>query len=110
MDCFNSKLVPKETLLMSFKLSIGKVAILDCDAVHNEAIISISNVSKTTRDFLFYVLPLLVSYMETTDAIKGATLSKKKLRLMPVPVPPVEEQRRIVDQLNKLLPLVNELH
>lgn len=40
-DIFKGYYSPKDTLIMSFKLSIGKVAILNMDAVHNEAIISI---------------------------------------------------------------------
>lgn len=109
--CFNSKLVPKGTLLMSFKLSIGKVAITDIDCVHNEAIVSIfpksePNHDNTTRDYLFYVLPLLITYVETTGAIKGATLNKRKLSVIPIPVPPCSEQRRIVNMLKKIWPLV----
>lgn len=38
---FAGKLIPRGTLLMSFKLTVGKTSILDVDAVHNEAIISI---------------------------------------------------------------------
>lgn len=48
------------TLLMSFKLTVGKVSILDIDAFHNEAIISIYpyvDTDKITRDYLFCVLP-----------------------------------------------------
>ena len=32
---------PRGTLLMSFKLTVGRTAVLDIDAYHNEAIISI---------------------------------------------------------------------
>lgn len=38
---FSEKISKAGTLLMSFKLTVGRVSILDIDAVHNEAIISI---------------------------------------------------------------------
>ncbi|WP_429997485.1 hypothetical protein, partial [Mycoplasmopsis bovis] len=38
---FINNLVKKETLIMSFKLTVGKTSILGIDAVHNEGIISI---------------------------------------------------------------------
>lgn len=108
-DCFKSKLVPKGTLLMSFKLSIGKVAITDIDCVHNEAIISIFPKRKNIlKEFLFYVLPILINFVETTGAIKGATLNKSKLKLMFIPVPPEEEQRRIVARLDELKPILEK--
>lgn len=79
---FAGKLVPQGTLLMSFKLTVGRTSILGVDAVHNEAIISVFPIipdKDATRNFLFNLLPLIVEYVETTDAIKGATLNSSKL-------------------------------
>ena len=42
----------KGTLLMSFKLTVGRTCILDIDAVHNEAIISIYPYVDTKNYFL----------------------------------------------------------
>ena len=53
----------KGSLLMSFKLSIGKTSILDIDAYHNEAIITIRPVidkEYAMRNYLFKVLPLAI--------------------------------------------------
>ena len=102
---FAGKLIPRGTLLMSFKLTVGKTSILDVDAVHNEAIISISPIiseHEITRDFLLNVLPVLVLCVKKRDAVKGATLNSSKLATMFVPLPPLSEQQRIVSRIEEL--------
>ena len=108
---FGGVLVPQGTLIMSFKLTVGRTSILGIDAVHNEAIISIyPYISKEniTRNYLLNTLGLLVEYVEQTDAIKGATLNSSKLKSMLVPLPPLAEQDRIVAEIEKYEPLIAE--
>lgn len=109
---FKSRLSPIGTLLMSFKLTIGKMSILGINAVHNEAIVSIFPYSRSDsviRNYLFKVLPYLSKYGDTKGAIKGNTLNAKSLNNLLVPLPPIKEQERIVDRLDSLLPLCNSL-
>lgn len=95
----------KGSLLMSFKLSIGKTSILDIDAYHNEAIITIIpfiDESNSMRDYLFKVLPLIANFGESKDAIKGKTMNSKSLSSLLIPLPPLEEQKRIVSKIGEL--------
>ena len=106
---FNGSLSPKGTLLMSFKLTVGRTSILGVDAVHNEAIISIFPYvcdSNIIRNYLMNTLGLLVNYVEQTDAIKGATLNLSKLKSLLIPVPPLAEQERIVKEIERFEPLL----
>jgi type I restriction enzyme S subunit len=108
-DLFQSRISPKGSLLMSFKLSIGKVALLDIDAYHNEAIVTITpyfDNGYAFRDYLMLTLPLLSQLGESKDAIKGKTLNSKSLSNLPIPLSPLTEQLRIlakVMELSKLL-------
>lgn len=99
-ECFGGVLEPKGTLLLSFKLSIGKVAILGIDAVHNEAIASIvPKNSDILTSYLAYILPLITANVKTTDAVKGRTLNKKQIRELSFPLPSLPEQHQIVEEL-----------
>lgn len=59
--------------------------------------------------FLFLVLPERARRGATKGAIKGATLNRRSLVELIIPVPPVPEQRRIVAKVNELLALCNDL-
>lgn len=103
---FKNKIVPKGTLLMCFKLSIGKISILGMDAVHNEAITSISpyyDEDYIFRDYLFCVMPLISQYGDIKPSSKGPTLNKKTLEKLLLPIPPLNEQKKIVNKINRLL-------
>lgn len=100
-EVFNGKFSKKGTLLMSFKLTIGRTSILEIDAVHNEAIISITPDERIIhKDYLFYYLPT-IDFKEYFDkAIKGNTLNKSKIANLKIVVPPLSEQKAIVEVLS----------
>ena len=73
-DLFGS-ISHKGALLMSFKLTVGRTAILDIDAYHNEAIITVIpyyDKDNIFRDYLFTFLPIIISFGDSKDAIKDA--------------------------------------
>lgn len=112
IENFKNNISKKGTLIMSFKLSIGKTAILDVDAVHNEAIISIYpylDENNILRDYLKTFLPVISIEGDTKSAVKGATLNSTSLANLMVPLPPFKEQSDIVKKVNNLMKQINEL-
>lgn len=99
----NCKLVPAETVLLSFKLSIGKVAITSEPIYTNEAIASlpIIDTNRLNRDYLYWVLQGIDLIQGSDRAVMGKTLNKAKLKALQIPLPPIEEQRRIAAILDK---------
>ena len=110
-NVFKGNITPKGTLIMSFKMSLGKCSILNIDSFHHEGIISIfpKFESDIIKEYLFKVLPFLVKYGDSKNAIKGKTLNSQSLDKLLIPLPPIEEQQRIVDKLEQLLPLCDEI-
>ena len=114
-DCLQKCVSPKGTLIMSFKLTIGKVSYLGVDATHNEAIISIFPFAKDDKltilkDYLFTILPFMANYGDSKNAIKGKTLNATSLTNLYIPLPSFEEQKYIVDKVKELKNLVNSLN
>ncbi len=105
---FNNKLVPPGTLLMSFKLTIGRLAITSKECVHNEAIISIYPKQYLLRDYLMNALDALDLEKNVKSAIKGKTLNSKSLANIFIPIPPLEEQKKIVKKIEELFELIDK--
>ena len=91
------KIVPSNTILFSFKLSIGKVAITKKSLFTNEAIASfpIKDSSVVNQEYLYYVLRELDFTGSGDRAVMGKTLNKAKLKELKIPLPPLAEQQKI---------------
>lgn len=98
----NVKPVSKGTVLMSFKLSLGRVAFAGCDLFTNEAIAAFKTRGAIADEYLFYVLPESVRKTATDVAIKGATLNKESLRAIRIPYPNLPDQKKIATVLSSI--------
>lgn len=111
-EVFKNKISKKGTLIMSFKLTIGKTAIMDIDAVHNEAIISIFpfvDHDNCFRDYLLHVLPLVSNKGDFKSAIKGNTLNSTSITNLMIPLPPLSEQKRIVEKIEQIMEICDQM-
>lgn len=98
------KIVPKGTVIMSFKLSIGKTAITSADMYTNEAIMAFH--SKRTYeidvDYLYHLCCGTNWCIGTNKAVMGLTLNKATLSEYEIELPNISEQREIARKLDKL--------
>jgi type I restriction enzyme S subunit len=107
------KLVKEGTLLLSFKLTIGRVAFAGKDLYTNEAIaqLPIKNEQKIDKHYLYYYFQYF-DYDELLKGdvkVKGKTLNKGKLKVLPVCYPPLPEQERIVGILDKAFDEIDQV-
>ncbi len=105
------RLVSKGTLLVSFKLTLGRLAFAGRDLYTNEAIAALRlKTTEVSPAYLYYYL----TFFDWEDAcqgdtkIKGRTLNKAKLARILVRVPPLPEQRRIVAILDKAFAAIDK--
>ena len=108
-EVFKTDPVPVGTILMSFKLTLGKISILQVPAFHNEAIISIYPSSAIDKNYLFKMLPARANEGDSKSAIKGNTLNSESIAALLLPLPPLAEQHRIVAKVNELMALCDQL-
>ncbi len=99
----NCRIVPAGTLLLSFKLSIGKVGIARIPLYTNEAIaaLPIRDPSRLLTDYFYWALQSLDLTLGLDRAAKGLTLNKEKLLEIAIPIPSLPEQRRIREVLDR---------
>jgi len=102
------KPVPPNTVIMSFKLTIGKTAITVNSTYTNEAIMAfIPNGSYPVNPSYFYHFFSGRDWSKGTNrAVMGATLNKTTLSEVDIEVPLLSEQVKIAEYMDKICNLI----
>ena len=103
------KVVPKGTVIMSFKLSIGKTAITAEDMYTNEAIMAFINKGKYEIDtnYLYHMCKGIDWFEGTNKAVLGLTLNKATMSEKTIEIPTIEVQQEVVSVLDKMDELIS---
>jgi len=97
----SAKLFPVGTILFTIFATIGKVAILDIEAATNQAIAGIFNISESLdTQYLAHYLQFAGPQMANRGrGMAQDNINLTMLRSLEVPLPPLETQRRIVEEI-----------
>ena len=99
----NKKLVPKGTLIMSFKLTLGRLGIINTEMMTNEEICHFYWKNKNINtEYMYYYLSTVNIESFGCRAAKGITLNNDSLNSIVVKLPVIEEQNKIADILMKI--------
>lgn len=98
------KIIPANTVVMSFKLSIGKTAITSEDMYSNEAIMAFhdKHVVDLMPEYIYYMFKYKDWDEGTNKAVMGKTLNKATLSKVEIEVCPLEKQKEIVELLDRV--------
>lgn len=105
----NIRKVKKGTVIMSFKLTVGKCAIAARDLYTNEAIMAfnLKEGYDISADFLYYYLQGY-KWEGANKAVMGLTLNKATISKHKIGFPSLSEQLSIVSELDKINELIGQ--
>ena len=104
------KLFAKDTILFSFKLSIGKTAIVGNPLYTNEAIAGIlsKNNNLLSNKYLYYYLTINDFSKLGSGILGNGSLNKKSLEQIKIPIPSLNKQEEIVKYLDFIYEKTNK--
>lgn len=102
------KCIPQDTVIMSFKLSLGKTAITKTPLYTNEAIMAFidKKVIQIEPVYIYFLFRNIKWGQYTNNAVKGKTLNKKFFSDFQIYIPEYTQQTKIASiliRINKIL-------
>ncbi|WP_041752804.1 restriction endonuclease subunit S [Brachyspira pilosicoli] len=104
------KIAVNGSILMSVRAPVGKLNIANTDICIGRGLCSINSNCEVSNKYVFYSLKNIIKYI--ADKSKGAifdSITSDSIRNIKIPVPPLEEQERIVNILDKFDALCNDI-
>lgn len=101
--------LPKNTVLVSCIGNLGKKAILSREGACNQQINAILPSSHVIPRFIYYYIDIIRPWMiKNASATTVTILNKSKFCEAPLLLPPMAEQRRIVNKIEELFSVIDE--
>lgn len=113
-DSLSKYLIKEKDILMCMTGgTVGKnyyIKKLNEDLLLNQRVANI-RCKKVNSDFLNYIIksPFIQNIIDENKNSTNDNISMNLIKNFPIPIPPIEEQQRIVDKLDQLLPLCDGL-
>lgn len=104
------RLNPVGSVLMAmYGATIGKLGILEIEATTNQACCACIPYSCVMNKYLFYYLmSQRRNYIKMGAGGAQPNISKEKIVISLIPLPPLEEQHRIVAKIEEILPYIDQ--
>ena len=111
--CSKDRAVPANSLLLCCTASIGEYALTKIDLTTNQQFNALTHKNYITKLFnMNFILSIAPTLKKKLTELAGKTtfafVSTKKLGEIILPLPPLEEQQRIVDKINSFEPLLEK--
>ena len=104
----SAKIIPAGTLMVAMYGSIGKLGITGFECCTNQAIAFAQKLTSVSLKYMFYYMSFIKPKLISMG--KGGTqknISQTVLNSLKVPVPPLDEQARIVTRIEELFSKLN---
>ena len=109
LDNSSAKLFPKNTILYTIFATIGKIGILDIEATTNQAISGIQPKNNVDLFYMYYGLKFITNEVQkVSTGVAQNNINLTKLKEQWFPLPPLEEQKRIVVNLDNLFAKIDK--
>ena len=97
-------------ILLSVRAPVGAINITDREVCIGRGLSAISSVGNIPNDYYVYICKAFEDYL--TDKATGTTflaVTASTVNEMIIPLPPLSEQKRIVDKVDSIMNMLDEL-
>ena len=105
------KLFPANSIIVATTATIGEHALLTVDALANQRFTFLTQKNNIfNMKYFYYYMFIIDEWCKSNTNVSGfASVDMVKFRKLKIPVPPLSEQERIVNILDKFESLVNDI-
>lgn len=101
---------PEDILIAMYGATIGKLGILKFEATTNQACCACTPFEGMNNKYLFYFLMShREKFIEGSEGGAQPNISKTKIINTPFPLPPTQEQNRIVAKIEEILAVIDQI-
>ena len=97
-----------DVLIAMYGATIGKVAIAGCELTTNQACCACTPIGIYNHYLFYFLMGSQTDFVKKGEGGAQPNISREKLITHLMPVPPIQEQYRIVERIKEVLPLTDK--